>query len=563
MLCDLWPPVRFRRCGHAFPVPRYTIGRHCLLLDEAHDMLLAEKLAAARGHSFFGMGFCTDESPPSEPRFTGLRFQISYVYIPLIAPASTWGSERYDRKPPLTSDHHLLDIIHCPAKDGATVMHALDLQLSRIGCSRLDLVSGTGDGGGENEGGSGIHGLIERENGLYIRRRCLGHISWRVADAGIAAMGQSHKEVGKLCAYLREGITWRRLQALATQPVGAGGLGLMTETSEAFAKVFLKAPGAIIEARPECDAQFLQWLLRRERTLAPLVRKDIEGRELGPDAQAAMECLQGWTKTAIRWVNLELLKKSLMLFYWVFAHQHICGNTSFDALVERASTLIMDMSISEEFLKRIELLPTDASLQGITTWVEVVARVVAPNHNATAEFLPDLLEHHRKVATRMVTHLGLTCNNVMRFSWLLGGMLSPDAEQARSSARQAQSHLLRVPAAHRTLLEQSLMADDNLMAQLGQFADMHPPCLLWRNNAKFADLFRLLAVRFHSNPDHVLHCEGTHAKWQWLTLQKRGLKFKLLNAILKLQARLHHFGCLEDEDMCFGRASHSHELDWQ
>ena len=532
-------------------IDRYTIGRHCLLLDEAHDMLLAERIAEARDKSFFGMGFTTDESPPSQPRFAGLRFQITFVYIPFFAPIATWETEAFAQAPPLRTERHLLDIVHCPGKDGATVMRALDKQLSRIQCSRHDLVSGTGDGGGENEGSGGVHSLIEAESSGYIRRRCLGHLAWRVADAGIAEMGPSHKDMPKLSSYLRDGVTWRRLQALATQPPASGGLGIMTETSREFAAIFLKAPVPIIENRPECDANFLAWLLPRETVLRPLIVKDTQDRDLGADAQTAARCFAGWTATVVRCINFELLKRSLLLFYWVNGKQRISGNTSFDKLIERATDLIVDLSISKEFLERLQMLRDDLVPLNLEyeTWVEVVVRWIAPNRQVGSDFLLEAMEHHGKVARRMTTHLSLTCSNILRFSWLLGGMLSTDTMEARCCARLAHDHLLRVPEGHRTPLESTIVLDGPLMTQLGQFSEMHPPCLLWRNNAKFADLFKYVAVRFCSNPDHVLHCESVHAKWQWLTSTKRSLKFKLLNSILKLQEHITQYGGLAEEDI--------------
>ena len=46
--------------------------------------------------------------------------------------------------------------------------------------------------------------------------------------------------------------------------------------------------------------------------------------------------------------------------------------------------------------------------------------------------------------------------------------------------------------------------------------------------------------RFLSNPDSVLRCEGMHARWKWIETGRAALKFKMLNAILKLQSWLHN-----------------------
>ena len=80
------------------------------------------------------------------------------------------------------------------------------------------------------------------------------------------------------------------------------------------------------------------------------------------------------------------------------------------------------------------------------------------------------------------------------------------------------------------------------MNQLGNFADSEPPQLLWRNNGQYRDLFIFMASRFLSAPDHVLDAEGTHAMWKWLETVKRGITFRTLNAVLRLQSYLRANG---------------------
>ena len=62
------------------------------------------------------------------------------------------SSAEYETKAPIRVYPKLLDIIHCPRKDGASVMKVLDQQFESVGASHHDFVSGSGDGGGENEG---------------------------------------------------------------------------------------------------------------------------------------------------------------------------------------------------------------------------------------------------------------------------------------------------------------------------------------------------------------------------------------------------------------------------
>ena len=49
-----------------------------------------------------------------------------------------------------------------------------------------------------------------------------------------------------------------------------------------------------------------------------------------------------------------------------------------------------------------------------------------------------------------------------------------------------------------------------------------------------------MALRFLCQPDSVLHCESLHAQWKWLEHDRRGIPFKMRNAILRLQQYLRH-----------------------
>ena len=75
------------------------------------------------------------------------------------------------------------------------------------------------------------------------------------------------------------------------------------------------------------------------------------------------------------------------------------------------------------------------------------------------------------------------------------------------------------------------------MAQAHAFADDPQPECVWRKRGTYADLFMFLADRFCGAPDHVLDGESVHAQWKHMETSRRGLKFKLLNALLKLR---HH-----------------------
>ncbi len=94
----------------------------------------------------------TDESPPEGCRFTSFRFQVTMLYIPLIPASETWSDESWRTKPPVSLRRRLVDIVHCPGKAGEDVAKVLQKQLETLGLTFHDVLSGSGDGGGEMEG---------------------------------------------------------------------------------------------------------------------------------------------------------------------------------------------------------------------------------------------------------------------------------------------------------------------------------------------------------------------------------------------------------------------------
>ena len=74
------------------------MGRHCLVLDEALDEVVKARLQRARGVSFFGCGMASDESPPSQDRVAGFRFQITYISIARFSKTKVRGSYQSGRQ---------------------------------------------------------------------------------------------------------------------------------------------------------------------------------------------------------------------------------------------------------------------------------------------------------------------------------------------------------------------------------------------------------------------------------------------------------------------------------
>jgi hypothetical protein len=123
-------------------VGRWQLMRHALLLDGAIDRCTYDKILEARDkNTFAGVALATDESPPSQPRFLGLRFQISVLYLGLYAPLGDWEGRP---TPPISRTSMLADIMHCPGKKGTDVSKVLEKQLARVGLNAYDVVGCTG-----------------------------------------------------------------------------------------------------------------------------------------------------------------------------------------------------------------------------------------------------------------------------------------------------------------------------------------------------------------------------------------------------------------------------------
>ena len=162
-------PQGFQEELHEVLVQQQKLSLHCLTLDGALDRRTSDLLFKCREDgSFGGVALATDESPPKQPRFRGLRFQITVMYLGFFPKVELWASST---SPSIECLSVLADIMHCPGKKGTDVSRVLERQLSRVRLSLFDVVSGTGDGGGENEGASGIHGHFEHLSLGYVRRR--------------------------------------------------------------------------------------------------------------------------------------------------------------------------------------------------------------------------------------------------------------------------------------------------------------------------------------------------------------------------------------------------------
>ena len=257
--------------------------------------------------------YTTDESPEPYLRRLGLRIQITWAYVVIFAPKDDWDLPQYRHTMPISRRQYLCDLDNCYGKRGVDVFLVLEMVLERIGLYIYNAAAGCGDGGGENEGAQGIHALCEQRNPSYVRRRCLSHMPWRIADQGLKEAAAEHKELKAISEYLHDGPAWMRLQAIAVQSVAAGGLGLCAAGDPLFQTLFRDPPPKDLAERPETTATLLSWLIARPLPiLARLVNHDVAQRELtAKSAHRAAEAL-GRPRTHVRYrVLYVLLEKYL------------------------------------------------------------------------------------------------------------------------------------------------------------------------------------------------------------------------------------------------------------
>ena len=376
-----------------------------------------------------GFTFASDESPPEGHRYSGLRFQITHVYLVLFQPPEQWERTEYIAAPPICVERYMTDIVNCPGKTGPLVVEVLEKQFARIGLYPDDIVGGVGDGGGENEGMHGVHAVYERRSADYVRRRCFGHLPWRVADSGLEAMtafGNVFKATRAVGTYLHDGCTWNRLKALAVQTVANGGLGLYTDGGAEYAHMFQTSPPTSMEDRPETTAELFKWIMDREIDLRKLVKKDQETRTLNNDAaKTALSTLQNDEHRMFRRIGYVLLKKALYLFYYIKGKENIALHDSFSELIDRARALIPTtrvdtrvlelMGMTQDELDRSRDLTEDATLN----WVEVCVTLADDVTDAWADSVMDTcMSFHQQVSLKMATHLSLTALNMDRTTWL-------------------------------------------------------------------------------------------------------------------------------------------------
>ena len=516
-----------------------NLTRHMLLLDGALDRLSAEDIASSReAGTFAGVVIATDESPPGQPRFAGLRFQITMVYVGVFHPVEEWEASGAD--PPISSKVLVADILHCSSKRGEEVVGVLEKQIGRFGLSKADVVGGVGDGGGENEGKSGVHSSFEKETPSYVRRRCLPHLAWRVGDAAILVSTESEGvSIKTIAAHFADGVTWQRLRCIATKSKADGGLELFKDGSKACHDVFHCHPGATILSRPQSDIKFLHLLRGHEHVLFQCATEDLKTRDnLAESTQRAVADLGNLQKRIKRSILGEVLERCMYLMYHNSKHPNLAQEDTWEGMTEKFTQHIMSTEITDEVLKRFKTTQGNIDAKGWSskakTWVDLAILLVMDDDALYEAQLDEAFRYHKVITDRASSHLMVTAANIMRTSWLAAEILAKDARKARTSAIELVKHLASTPPLMRTSFEAYMFETSDLYHNLVEFAHADPPVRVWQGRGIFAVLFKFLAARFLTAPDNVLDCERMHGRWQWQCDFKRALKMHTLNATLKL-----------------------------
>jgi hypothetical protein len=479
-------------------------------------------------------------------RYQGLRFQITLVYWVEFIAIGRWEDAEFDAKPPIKVHTHLCDVLNCPGKTGDHVLEVLEKQWARYALNKYDCVAGTGDGGGENEGASGVHSQLERFVPDYCRRRCLGHLPWRVADQGLIELGDLHIKTKAISAFLHESGTWNRFKSIAVADIADGGLALFPDASPAFAHMFGCGSPRSLDERPDTTAALLEWLIPRHQTLAIIVRHDEATRELkGKTNILARESLQSNADCVARRVAFVLIKKALFTYYYIEGREHVALHTNMEALFERAKTIIMSTACDEHVLRFLGHSMEDVRAADLTAahWVEIAVRLSPGVSEQEQETLISPMIHlSDKVALRMQAHLSLNALNILRSTWAAARILSSIPGEAQIAAKELlwapSVGLMRLREDQLTNFEAAVISNEILNEQLQAFAGREHPVCVWRGEGRYTALFVFLANRFCGAKDHVLDVESVHAQWKHLTNGRNALKFKTLNAVLKLR---HYF----------------------
>ena len=137
-------------------------------------------------------------------------------------------------------------------------------------------------------------------------------------------------------------------------------------------EIFGQSPCGIIFGRPETDLRFLRLLRGNEVDLFKFASKDLEQRKLTPETKTAVASL-GAVELRIQRVLLqEILERCMFLYHWSGKHARLVSTSSWEALVQKAVSIIKGLKIDARFLARSSVSEADRVALRPKTWVELV-----------------------------------------------------------------------------------------------------------------------------------------------------------------------------------------------
>ena len=229
---------------------------------------------------------------------------------------------------------------------------------------------------------------------------------------------------------------------------------------------------------------------------------------------------------------MEILERCMYLARWNSKHTYLAENVNWETLVKRSVNLILDREAGPHALERLGFGGDRAPSPLPRTWIHLLVQYIVGEERAP-DFLEKALRFHREVSGKAAAHLALVGDNTLRTPWLAAQLLAKNPMGAQDASKALLRHLDKTRPSARSLFEKHFCDSRFLYEQLVEFSRVDPPCLLWKKEGMFEELFKFLAPRFLLCPDHVLDCERIHARWQWTCDQKRNLKLFSLNAMLR------------------------------
>ena len=238
-----------------------------------------------------------------------------------------------------------------------------------------------------------VHARFEAESPSYVRRRCLPHLSWRVADSAIDAADSLGVNIKALAAYLSDDTTWQHLRSIAVTPKQDGGLRLFKDGSPTCHHVFSQHPQAIIDLRPDSHLRVLRLLRGREDVLFNCASQGLKQRELAASTVKAVEALGSIQKRIRRNILCEIIERCMHLMVQNQRHPHLALQESWDEMASKFTNGILGMEVSEHVLKRFNITQEEMDAQGWEpkTWVDLVILQTVEDRDLAAVAAPSSL----------------------------------------------------------------------------------------------------------------------------------------------------------------------------